>query len=434
VAAVIDWSPDGKWLAYDDAENGGPLNGAFLLNMETLESHEVPHDPRCRHEGFLGFSHSGKQLLHLCVSNTLNFTYSVTDVEGKSRREITTRSEFPSSAIWTADDQYVILAAQGAEHEELYQIRVSDGETRKLANIGGEWPTLSHDGHKLAYAVGEYQYRIWRKDLQNPKAPAVEMFPSSRSQNNAQYSPDGEHVAFDSKRSGIWSVWLGDSDGRNLVQISQGELAGYPQWSPDSRKIAFIVSEADGTIGTYIANIADRVPHKLKTNISSANMPYWSHDGEWIYFLGYENNGHQLYRCPAKGGDATLLAGSLDLTEPIESADGKTLYFAARYEDADMMTLELNRPGATPQRIAQMPKIRDENQMAVTKEGIYFSPQERPRSIDFYDFRTRQTRELFQVDKDLAEGMSVSPDGRYLMYSQTDESNSSIMLVNDFRP
>jgi hypothetical protein len=66
-------------------------------------------------------------------------------------------------------------------------------------------------------------------------------------------------------------------------------------------------------------------------------------------------------------------------------------------------------------------------------EGICFTPQDNPRSICFYDFATKHTREIFKADKDLAEGMSVSPDGRYMLYSQLDENNSSIMLVNNFR-
>jgi hypothetical protein len=37
------------------------------------------------------------------------------------------------------------------------------------------------------------------------------------------------------------------------------------------------------------------------------------------------------------------------------------------------------------------------------------------------------------VDKDLDAGMSVSPDGRYMLFSQVDESNADIMLVNNFR-
>jgi hypothetical protein len=37
------------------------------------------------------------------------------------------------------------------------------------------------------------------------------------------------------------------------------------------------------------------------------------------------------------------------------------------------------------------------------------------------------------ADKDLGEGMSISPDGRYTLYSQIDDSNADIMLVNNFR-
>jgi hypothetical protein len=80
-----------------------------------------------------------------------------------------------------------------------------------------------------------------------------------------------------------------------------------------------------------------------------------------------------------------------------------------------------------------MPKISNRANWAVAAEGIYFNPQDDPRSISFYDFATKHTRELFKVDKDLDEGMSVSPDGRYILYSQVDESNADIMLVDHFR-
>src|SRR6267143_1273464 len=68
----------------------------------------------------------------------------------------------------------------------------------------------------------------------------------------------------------------------------------------------------------------------------------------------------------------------------------------------------------------------------VMPDGIYFSPHDNPRSICFYDFATRHTREIFRADKDLAEGMSISPDHRYMLYSQMDEHNTDIMLVDHF--
>jgi len=259
------------------------------------------------------------------------------------------------------------------------------------------------------------------------------MFISTHGQNDSQYSPDGRHVAFDSDRSGTWCVWMADADGSNLVQISQGGLAGHPRWSPDSQKLAFDMVEPSGYFGVYTVDISDRVPHKLKTNLRAASRPFWSHDGSWIYFRGYEGVGRQLYRCPVGGGDATLLAASHDLRTPIESPDGKTLYFPWSDGTGDMMMLPLDRPDAKPQPVPGMPKISHEARWAVLPDGIYFSPRDNPRSICFFDFATTKTRAIFKADKNLAEGMSISPDGRYMLYSQIDESNADIMLVNNFR-
>jgi len=33
-----------------------------------------------------------------------------------------------------------------------------------------------------------------------------------------------------------------------------------------------------------------------------------------------------------------------------------------------------------------------------------------------------KTREIFKADRDLAEGIALSPDGPYLLYSQLDET------------
>jgi Tol biopolymer transport system component len=101
--------------------------------------------------------------------------------------------------------------------------------------------------------------------------------------------------------------------------------------------------KVSGVWSVYTADISDRAAHKLKTNIQELEFPYWSHDGKWIYFLGYGEIGHQLYRCPAEGGNATLLTGSMDLTAAIDSFDGKLLYFPGKFGDANMMMIAPDR-------------------------------------------------------------------------------------------
>jgi Tol biopolymer transport system component/DNA-binding winged helix-turn-helix (wHTH) protein len=433
LAAPLSWSPDGKWIAYADVENDQPGDRMFLLNLSTLESHEFPHDPSCNHEGDLTFSHSGRQLALLCVHSTTSFEYFITDIDGKSRRSLATVREFPSNLAWSGDDRYLIFSRALESGPELHELRISDGTIRKIPLVaGGFWPAISHDGTKLAFMVENSHVNIWRRDLLHPSAAPAEMYTSTLQQNAAQYSPDGKRVIFDSARSGLWSVWMADSDGSNLVQISRDGPAGYPRWSPDSQKIAFQMKDREGLWGVYVTNISDRVPHKLPTKVRETSDPEWSRDGKWIYFRAYEGVGHQLYRCPAQGGDALLLAASQDLVQPTESADGKVLYFLSREADAIMMMLPLDRAGAAPQPVPGMPNVSFEHRWMIASDGIYFVSQSAPHTISFYDFSTQKTRDIFKTDRDLHDGISISPDGRYLLFSQLDENDSNIMLVSNF--
>ncbi len=217
LAAPLSWSPDGKWIAYSDWENGGPGNRSFLLNVETLESHQLPHDPSCRHDGNLTFSHSGQELAMICVHNTTSYEYLISDLRGKSKRSLITLHEFLTGPLWTGDDKSLIVAEATAKGNEFDEVRVRDGEAHKLSVTAGDWPAISRDGRKLAFSVSDNHVNIWRKDLQHPEAPAVQMYISTRQQNNSQYSPDGNHVAFATARSGTWSVWVADTQGSNRL-------------------------------------------------------------------------------------------------------------------------------------------------------------------------------------------------------------------------
>src|SRR4029079_18760117 len=104
---------------------------------------------------------------------------------------------------------------------ELGEVTVENGSTKQLAFAGNAMgPTVSSQGNKLAYSSLFTSLEIWRRDLLQPESPAVELIPSSRAQWDAQYSPDGKHIAFASVRSGLQGVWISGDDGTNLVQIS----------------------------------------------------------------------------------------------------------------------------------------------------------------------------------------------------------------------
>jgi hypothetical protein len=68
----------------------------------------------------------------------------------------------------------------------------------------------------------------------------------------------------------------------------------------------------------------------------------------------------------------------------------------------------------------------------LSPSGIYFVPAEAPKSLRYFDFATRQIRPIFEADKDIAGGLSVSPDGHWILYSQAGDTTGDIMLVDHF--
>jgi hypothetical protein len=94
--------------------------------------------------------------------------------------------------------------------------------------------------------------------------------------------------------------------------------------------------------------------------------------------------------------------------------------------------------------------------LAIVSSGVYFVPdtrdigftrgtigftrgtQDTGDSIRFLDFGTGQTRLAANVAKPFnfdagAGGLAVSPDGRWILYTQFDQAGSELMLVENFR-
>jgi hypothetical protein len=139
-----------------------------------------------------------------------------------------------------------------------------------------------------------------------------------------------------------------------------------------------------------------------------------------------------VYRCPASGGDAVLLAKDTEAINPREALDGKTVYFASNHDKSTLKKVALPAQPGAESKVDGMPRIKIAELWTLSRAGIYFVPDEAPRSLRYFDFATRQIRPISEVDKDFGSGLSVSPDGRWMIYSQAGDVSSDIMLVDHF--
>jgi Tol biopolymer transport system component/DNA-binding winged helix-turn-helix (wHTH) protein len=436
-SSIISWSPDGKWIALVDVGPEDEQERIHLLSTETLETRQIPISPQCESEGGPAFSHNGEYLAYWCFrsAETDDVLYSL-PVSGGQPKLISPLWAFPNGLTWSADDKRLIYSLHPFSNEisaEISEVNVANGSVKQLAFAGSaSQPALSSKGDKLAYSSVSYNENIWRRDLLHPESPAVELIPSSRAQWDAQYSPDGKRIAFASLRSGVQGVWISNEDGGNLVQISNpAQPSGSPQWSPDGNRIAFdSLSRYRWEI--YVANATEGIPRKLVTNISGVIKPHWSRDGKWIYFRSQESGRTGLYRCPASGGDAVVLSKDTGGSGPQESFDGKTVYFANHTEKSTLKKVALQGQPGSESQVDGLPSLSNYSLWTLSPGGIYFVPAEAPRSVRYFDFATRQIRPIFEVEKDFFRGLSLSPDGRWIIYSQIGDASGDIMLVDHF--
>jgi hypothetical protein len=77
-------------------------------------------------------------------------------------------------------------------------------------------------------------------------------------------------------------------------------------------------------------------------------------------------------------------------------------------------------------------------QWEVTQHGIFFATAETPERalIEFFSFATSRVSLVMSLEKglpDTTSALSVSPDGRLLIWTQLDQISSDITLMNGFR-
>jgi Tol biopolymer transport system component len=229
-----------------------------------------------------------------------------------------------------------------------------------------------------------------------------------------------------SNRTGTDEIWMSNADGTGLVQISKLNNAGTPRWSPDGRRIVFD-SRSEGHSGVYIADIAERVPRRLRTNIEEMKQPFWSHDGKWIYFI---DGAERIYRCPAEGGAAEALSSQAGAF-PQESFGGDKVYFVTNTAgDPALMVISLKKPGSES-IVEGIPSVNFAN-WAVVPKGIYFLPNGK-WSLEYFDFTAKKVNHFMELSDEPIMGFSVSQDQRSIVYARLQQADKDIMVVENWR-
>jgi Tol biopolymer transport system component len=249
---------------------------------------------------------------------------------------------------------------------------------------------------------------------------------------NPQFSADGKKIVFLSDRSGSPEIWVCNSDGSHEVQITSmgGPLTGTPRWSPNGEHIAFD-SIADGDWHIFVVAATGGKARRVTDQRSSETIPSWSRDGKWIYFTeGPLNHKDQVWKAAAEGGKTVQVMHQGGFVA-FESPDGKFVYYTKSEEGTEGLWRLPVEGGEETQVLDRVIALRS---FAITNLGIYFlTPSNSEFSIEFFSFATAKTETIAKVENPSLGSLTVSPDGKSIVYAQADQLGSDLMLVENFR-
>ena len=387
------------------------------------------------------FSPDGRIVAFIRATGTINQDiYLVSSTGGKPQRLTYANQPIGGAFSWTPYGKKILFSSYGGQesHGSLWRVPATGGMPERLSFGGAEEalePTLSRQGSLLAYTQVQTNVNIWQLQLSRshrPMHPPSKLIYSTRVQSAPQSSPDGKKIVFASDRLGSTDIWVCNRDGSHPVQLTSLGTTGTPRWSPDGRQIVFD-SPASGTFGVYVVSVDGGAPRQVIVDSHHNAIPSWSKDGRWIYFDSDRSGSRQIWKIPPQGGQpiqVTRHGGVLAL----ESLDGKFLYYTDRWEPSGIWR-------TSPEGGKETLVIKQPINMwywAVGKDGVYFIDTDtKPHAtVKFWSFATRQTTTVAALAKSAwpyDPALSVSSDGRSLLYDQEDNVNNDIMLVENFR-
>ena len=294
------------------------------------------------------------------------------------------------------DGRFVAYGAGSATNTRVFVRQITGGRVVPLTSDSTvtQWaPTWSPDGTRVLYLAGGAVFSALsaggpaRQEVRGrPGNPII----------SADWAPDGTTIAFAAGDS-LFVQSAGDTARfLSLVRSANG-----CRWSPDARSIACASGNASyATIGPMFGNLAasaivqvsasDGSTRYLTDSMTLNQTPAWSPDGRVVYFVSNRHGPLDIYAVKAgrSGRDPVRLTTGLGAQSISLSADGSRLGYSILRDIGNVWSLRLSDLAAGIGRATPV---------------------------------TRGTQPL--------DAFSVSPDGRWILYSADLAGNGDIYRI-----
>ncbi len=194
----------------------------------------------------------------------------------------------------------------------------------------------------------------------------------------ASLSPDGERVAFASRRNGYWDLYLLELGTGDLTRLTDTlEYDASPSWSPDGQWLVY-ESYVDDNLEIFIRSATDpsQAPIHLTENPAADHSPAWSPKGRQIAFVSNRSGEDEVWIADLdRLGEERFINVSRDpqssQAHPAWSADGERLAWATSNANSGLSSIYVwdNRQPAPAPRWGVAPRWAGSGDWPVWEEN-----------------------------------------------------------------
>jgi Tol biopolymer transport system component len=433
----VAWMNDGKSLVVVQAGDS-QLPGLALVEIATGKVTRITN-PAAGTEGDScpAVSPDGAALAFVRSTGADGADIYLSDPAGANPpRRLTFDDHGIRGIAWTPDSRDLLYASNRVGGWRVWRVPAYGGSPRELPIAGqrAQYPAVSAAGNHMAFTDSPSVSAIWRATLGSSETATEDrpLIRTSGNESSAMYSPDGTKIADISDQTGADEIWVSDAEGGNRVRVTNfnGPPMNRLRWSPDGKAILFDERGDRGQDLYSVPAVAGAKPTRLLLQSWNGS---WSQDGKRIY---YDSRG-QLWKATMDGGNPEVLVSEFGAVQGVESVDGKYVFYRLRRsfwrvpvtggEGEEVIVPDYDLPFGTTIQPA--------------KKGVYYSEVQRStrsQLVSFYDFATKKSSNVFQIKTgnfgfNQGHVFSVSPDGKYVVYPRVDQSQTDLILVENFR-
>ena len=266
-------------------------------------------------------------------------------------------------------------------------------------------------------------------------------FMEMESVSGANISPDGRLILFSRRRIDqkedrfASNIWMCDIEGKRISELTRGDWRDTnPVWSPDGQRLAFI-SDRSGSSQLHVMWFDTREVAQLTHLESTPGSIAWSRDGKRICFSQFVPDKEQplKIKMPARPKGATWADPAIIVDRLSWQRDGSG-YRPPGHNHIYTIDAVL---GGTPRKITSGDYTHSDPLWSADGKTIYFSAIRKPEAEYL-----RGDSEIYAVDLETLDvtaltdrngpdrGGRISPDGQWIAYTGYDQQEFTSHLSN----